>query len=78
MVSFFLKAKLYFAILVTVALIYGGIFSWQYRVKHKGKTLSDQQMVWLLVGLLVIAIMSMGVFLVVLLGGIESWNYFRI
>lgn len=72
MIPFFPKAKIYIAviaILMVFVLTGGSSYLWQYRVKQTGKVLSDQQMVWLLVGLLVIAFISMGAFLLVLLRG---------
>jgi hypothetical protein len=74
MVAFFSKTNFFVSILIAAALIIGGIFSWQYRLEHKESSLSDQQIVWLLVGLLVIAGISMVTFLLILFGGIDSWH----
>jgi len=78
MVSFCLKIKFLVAIFITVALICSGVFSWQYLARHKKMVLSDQQIIWILVGLLVIAAMSMGTFLLILLEGVHSWQYLQI
>lgn len=78
MISFYLKIKFFVVILVTAALIGVGMISWHYRAKYKGIAFSDQQIVWLLVGLLVIAVVSMGTFLLILLAGLNPWHYLQI
>ena len=77
MFSIRLLSKIFFMILVLIAFLCGGIFLWQKKEK-KEKMFSDQQTIWLLVGLSVIAVISMGIFLVIMLGGLVPWQYFRI
>ena len=55
--------KLLIAFSVTVVFLCGGIFLWQCRNRFKRTTKTDRQTVWLLIGLLIIAVISMGVFL---------------
>jgi len=73
-----LKSRFFITILTVLALVGGGLMSWQYWLQHKRKMLSDEQITWLLVGLLIIAIMSMGTFLLILLGGTYTWHYLQI
>jgi len=54
------------AIPTLVVIFCGGLFIWQYRNPHQ--MLSEKQTIWLLIGLLIIAVISMGVFLLTLLG----------
>jgi len=75
--SFRLLSKIFLTTLVLIAFMFGGISLWQ-KQKNRKKMFSDQQTIWLLVGLSVIALISMGIFLVIMLGGIEPWHYFRI
>jgi hypothetical protein len=56
------------AIPTLVVIFCGGLFFCQYRNPHK--TLSEKQTVWLLIGLLIIAAVSIGIFLLTILG----WN----
>jgi hypothetical protein len=61
-----------------LAFLCGGISMWQYRRKQQKKKFSDQQIIWLLVGLLVIAMISLGSFLLILLKGLAPWHYLQI
>jgi hypothetical protein len=54
------------AIPMLLVIFCGGLFFWQVRNPHK--TLSEKQTVWLLIGLLIIAGISMGMFLLTILG----------
>jgi hypothetical protein len=78
MIYLHLKSKFFISILTILALVGSGVMSWKYWLQHKQKVLSDQQIVWLLVGLLIFAIMSMGTFLLILLGGTYTWHYLQI
>ena len=78
MFSYRLLTKILIPILVMMAFLCGGISMWQYFGKRQKRMFSDQQIVWLLVGLLIIAVISMGSFLLILLKGLEPWYYLRI
>jgi hypothetical protein len=54
--------KALIAISVTVVFLCGGIFLWQCCNRCKRTAKTDRQTVWLLIGLLIIAAISMGVF----------------
>jgi heme/copper-type cytochrome/quinol oxidase subunit 2 len=78
MISLHLITKFFIVFLIVGVLFLGGMFLWMYRTKNTARELSDQQMIWLLVVLLVIAVMSMGTFISFLLEGLEPWHHLRI
>jgi hypothetical protein len=55
--------KLLIAIPVIVIFLCGGVFYWQHRFRSKSIIQSDQLTIWLLEGLLIIAVISMTIFL---------------
>jgi len=55
--------KLLIAIPVIVIFLCGGVFYWQHRFRNKSIIQSDQLTIWLLEGLLIIAVISMTIFL---------------
>jgi hypothetical protein len=78
MISLHLTTKFLIIFLIVGTLIWGGIFLRPSRLKNKGKGFTDRQMIWLLLGLLMIAAISMGAFLSILLEGLEPWHYLQI
>ena len=73
-----LLTRIGFALLVAATFILGGVILRRYQVRHKGKALSDQQIIWLLVGLLVIAAISMSAFMLFLFRGFSPWHHFSV
>jgi hypothetical protein len=55
--------KLLIAIPVIVMFLCSGVFFWQYRFRDKSIIQSDQLTIWMLEGLLIIAVISMTIFL---------------
>ena len=65
--------KLLIIISVTMVLMCGGIFLWQCRSRCKRTAQTDQQTVRLLIGLLIIAAISIGVFLLIIFTEQIGW-----
>ena len=61
-----LLIKIFVAILVMVVFLCGGMTLWQYTGNWQKKIFSDQQIVWLLVGLSALAVIILGTFLLTL------------
>lgn len=78
MLSLHLITKIFIAFLITGVLLLGGTVLWIYRSKNKARGFSDQQLIWLLVILLAIAVMSMGTFVSFLLEGLAPWHHLQI
>jgi heme/copper-type cytochrome/quinol oxidase subunit 2 len=68
--------ELLIVISVIVVLLCGGIFLWQCRGRCNRKTKTekaDRQTVWFLIGLLIVAVINMGIFLFTIFTEQISW-----
>lgn len=60
---------------ILIAIACSLVFLWQYRPWHLGMTFSDKQIVFILVSLLIIAVISIGMFLLIGFNKLGSWWY---
>ncbi len=63
------------AILIPIAILCAIVFIWQYSCWHRGNTISDKQVVWLLLSLLIIATISIGMFLLISFGKLGNGQF---
>lgn len=66
---------LYAAVAVVSILIMGWLAVWRFKSHRDGALPSDPQIVRLLANLLVLALIVSGLFVLIILGRIESWQF---
>jgi fructose-specific phosphotransferase system IIC component len=65
---------LYAVIFVVALFIAGWLVIWYFRSHQEGAIPSDPQIVRLLVNLLIVGVFSVGLFMMVILGKVASWQ----
>ena len=63
------------ALSILAAAIVGWLFFWRFRFHRQGTIPSDTEIVRMLVNLLIFAAFNIGLFLLVILGKLESWQF---
>ncbi len=63
------------ALSILAAAVVGWLFFWRFRFRRQGTIPSDPEIVRMLVNLLIFAAFNIGLFLLVILGKLESWQF---